>query len=240
MPPAQETAVEPDGTSFTLVRDGGKEQPIIFLQQIDVNAGGDLPAEAVAALTFRGYCGKEAMNDIEGRIVVCFANRRTGLPSSTERIANVRTGKARGILRVDDPYFTIEPARWPSAYARTVASGEAASTRPAVAPLLVLRLSAEVFPSLLEGTGQDAAAILRAGGHKEILPSFDIPARLRMRTRSTQRSYSSPNILAVLPGSDPVLKNEYVVISAHLTATGTGLRFREISSTTERSMTPPM
>ena len=162
------------------------------------------------------------MNDIEGRIVVCFGNRRTGLPSGAERTANARAGKARGILNVDDPYFTIEPSRWPSAYARAVATGDASATRQTRTPLIVLRLSAEVFPSLLEGTGHDAAAILKSGGHKEALPSFDIPARLRVRTRFTQRSYSSPNILAVLPGNDPVLKNEYVVISAHLDGYGYG------------------
>lgn len=220
--PLHETAVEPAGTSFTLLRASGREQPISFLQQIDINPREDLPAEAEAALTFRGYCGKEAMNDIEGRIVVCFGNRRTGLPRAAERTANARMGKARGILSVDDPYFTIEPARWPSAYARAVATGETATTRLALTPLLVLRLSAEFFPSLLEGTGRDAKAILSAGGHKEVLPSFDIPASLRVRTRFTRRSYSSPNVLAVLPGSDPVLKNEYVVISAHLDGYGYG------------------
>jgi Zn-dependent M28 family amino/carboxypeptidase len=39
---------------------------------------------------------------------------------------------------------------------------------------------------------------------------------------TTERDISSPNILAVLPGSDPKLKAEYVVIAAHLDGYGFG------------------
>ena len=77
-----------------------------------------------------------------------------------------------------------------------------------------MRLSSTIFPKLLEGTAQDAAAILLAGGRQEVLPSFDIPAKLRVRLHLTQRSYSSPNVLAVLPGADPNLRNQYIVIAA--------------------------
>ncbi len=223
--PMHESAVDSDGTSFTLVRDRGGVQPIAFLQQITINAAPGLPAEIEAPLTFRGYCGTEAMKEIDGKIVVCFGTQRQGLPNGAERTANARAGRARGILNVDDPYFTIEPPRWPAAYARTVALNDAeaaaANAQPGD-PLLVMRLSAQVLPSLLEGTGHDSAAILAAGGHQQTLASFDLPARLRVRLHLTQRSYSSPNILALLSGTDPGLKNEYVVIAAHLDGYGYG------------------
>ncbi len=85
-----------------------------------------------------------------------------------------------------------------------------------------MRLSAEAFPALLEGSGQDAAAILAAGGREQPLASFDIPARLRVRVHLTRRSFRSPNVIAMLPGSDPALKNQYIVISAHLDGYGYG------------------
>ena len=222
--PLHEAAIDPDRTSFTLVRDRSGEQPIAFLQQININAAPGLPSETEAPLTFRGYCGKEAMQQIDGKIVICFGTQRQGLPSAAERAANARAGRARGILNVDDPYFTIEPPRWPAAYARTVAldDAEAAASAQPGEPLLVMRLSAEVLPGLLEGSGQDSAAILAAGGHQQALASFDLPARLRVRLHLTQRSYSSPNVLATLPGTDPGLKNEYVVIAAHLDGYGYG------------------
>jgi hypothetical protein len=217
--PLHEVAVQAAGTSFTLLHDHGGEQPIAFLQQITINAAAGLPPETEAPLTFRGYCGQEAMQEVDGKIVVCFGTQRQGLPNGAERVANARAGHARGIINLDDPYFTIEPPRWPAAYARTVALGAAQTPGN---PLLAMRLSAEALPSLLEGSGHDSAAILAAGGHKEALASFDIPARLRVRLHITQRSYNSPNVLAALPGTDPALKNEYVVIAAHLDGYGYG------------------
>src|SRR5665213_114921 len=92
--PLHEAAVDADGTSFTLVRDRGSEQPIAFLQQITINAAPGLPAETEAPLTFRGYCGKEAMREIDGKIVVCFGTQRQNLPSGAERTANARAGRA--------------------------------------------------------------------------------------------------------------------------------------------------
>jgi len=220
--PLHEVAVDRDGTSFTLLRDHGSDFPIDFLEQITIAAAANLPAETEARLTFRGYCGKDAMKDIAGQIVVCFGTSRQGLPSGAERVANARAGNAKGIVNVDDPYFTIEPPRWPAAYARSVALGAAPLQSAGGSPLLIIRLSSTVFSKLLEGTGQDAAAILAAGGHKDELKSFDIPARLRVRLHTTQRSYSSPNVLAVLPGSDPGLRDQYVVIAAHLDGYGYG------------------
>jgi len=201
-----------DTATFTVERDHGAALPIEFLQQITVTPSTGLPPETEAPLTFRGYCGKEAMKDITGKIVVCFGTQRQGLPAGAERTANARAGNAAGILTVDDPYFTIEPPRWPAAYARTVSL-----TAPSANPLLTMRLSSKVFPALIEGAGQDAAAVLMAGGHKEALKSFDIPARLRIHTHVTQKAYSSPNVLATLPGGP-----EYVVIAAHLDGYGYG------------------
>ncbi|WP_025587595.1 M28 family metallopeptidase [Sphingomonas sp. UNC305MFCol5.2] len=36
-----------------------------------------------------------------------------------------------------------------------------------------------------------------------------------------KRIYKAPNVIGILPGSDPVLRNEYVVLSAHLDHVGT-------------------
>jgi Peptidase family M28 len=221
--PMHEVAVETGGTSFTLLRDHGRDLLIEFLQQITISATPNLPPETGAPLTFRGYCGKDEMKNIRGKFVVCIGTRRQGLPSGAERMTNAREGSARGVINVDDPYFTIEPPRWPSAYARSVTLDTTLEhMAPSSNPLLAMSLSSQIFPKLLEGTNQDPAAILAAGGQKETLPSFDIPARLDIRLHLTQRIYRSPNVLAVLPGTDPTLKSEYTVIAAHLDGYGYG------------------
>lgn len=221
--PMHEVAVTPEGTSFTLVRPDGSETALTFLQQITFTPIEDLPTRMEAALTFRGYCGKDAMADIAGRFVVCLGTQRDGLPGGAERAANAREGKALGLINIDDPYFAIEPPRWPFAYARTVRlQAQREVVNKSLAPLATLRISAQAVDALFAGTGQDAAAILKLGGTKQRLPNFDIPATLRVRLSLTQRDISSPNVLATLPGSDPKLGREYVVIAAHLDGYGFG------------------
>src|SRR5579872_5282266 len=219
--PMHELAVLPQGTRFSLVSSGGVETLLQFLQQITIAPAEDLPPKFEATLTFRGYCGKEAMADIAGKIVVCFGTQRQGLPNSTQRATNARDGNAIGIISVDDPYFTIEPPRWPYAYARSVTL-RTAQPKPHTAPLAAMRLSAEAFATLIRGTGQDAAAILKAGGAKQPLPNFEVPGTLRVQLQTTRRDISSPNVIAKLSGSDAKLKNEYLVVSAHLDGYGYG------------------
>lgn len=219
--PMHEVSVEPQGTSFTLLNRDGGEVPLRFLEEITVAPNASLASATTAALTFRGYCGKDAMEAVAGKIVVCFGTQRTGLPTGAERVANARAGKAAGLINVDDPYFSIEPPRWPWAYARTVSLGPALS-RGEGDGLLLMRMSAAAFTSMLDATGKDVAAILASGGKKDPLGSFEIEKQMRVKLRLAQRAYSSPNVLAMLPGSDATLKNEYVVIAAHLDGYGYG------------------
>jgi Zn-dependent M28 family amino/carboxypeptidase len=217
-----EIAVAPEGTSFTLIGANGAETAVKFLQQITITPAENLAVQFEAPLTFRGYCGKEAMAEIAGKIVVCFGTQRQGLPNGSVRAANAREGGAVGLISVDDPYFSIEPPRWPYAYARSVTLRMQPAEKAPAAPLASMRLSAEAFATLLAGTGQDAAAILKAGGSKQPLSNFEILSKLRVQVHVTQRDISSANILAKLPGSDAKLKNEFVVIAAHLDGYGFG------------------
>ncbi|MEO9055309.1 MAG: M28 family peptidase [Steroidobacteraceae bacterium] len=220
--PMHQIDVVPDGTCFSLVGANGAETALRFLQQITIAPADNLAPKFEAALTFRGYCGKDAMADIAGKIVVCFGTQRAGLPNGSVRASNAREGGALGLISVDDPYFTIEPPRWPYAYARSVTLRMPQGEKTHAAPLASMRLSAESFATVLAGTGQDAAAILKTGGSKQPLPSFDILSGLRVSVHVTQRDISSPNIVATLPGSDAKLKNEFVVIAAHLDGYGYG------------------
>lgn len=44
---------------------------------------------------------------------------------------------------------------------------------------------------------------------------FDLPMEIKLESKSTHKFISSPNVAATLEGSDPILKNQYVVYSAH-------------------------
>jgi Zn-dependent M28 family amino/carboxypeptidase len=218
-----EIAASEHGTDFTLVRPDGSRTKLKFLEDITYVPAANAPAQLEGALTFRGYCGQNEMEDVAGKIVVCFGTQRANLPSASSRIANARAGRALGVVSVDDPYFTIEPPRWPAAYARTVSlRSDSTAAGDGVGPFCVMRISATAFAAFVKGTGHDVTGLLEDGGAQQRLPSFEIPSRLQLHIRQGERDISSPNVLAVLPGVNPNTRNEYVVVSAHLDGYGFG------------------
>src|SRR5205823_1118056 len=48
------------------------------------------------------------------------------------------------------------------------------------------------------------------------LPRFSLPVSIRATIRMLKHAVESSNVVARLEGSDPNLKNEYVVLSAHI------------------------
>ena len=52
--------------------------------------------------------------------------------------------------------------------------------------------------------------------------SFDLPVTAKIHLVTEHRAISSPNVVAILEGSDPKRKSEYVVYSAHLDHLGIG------------------
>ena len=46
--------------------------------------------------------------------------------------------------------------------------------------------------------------------------AFPLPWRVRLQTVSTQTTYESPNIIGEIVGSDPALRDQYVVYTAHV------------------------
>ena len=72
------------------------------------------------------------------------------------------------------------------------------------------------FPLLLEGTGHNADELLALLKDGKPLPHFDLPLRLSARVDAKVSDIVSENVVGVLPGSDPKLRDECVVLSAHL------------------------
>ncbi len=194
--------------------------PLRFLHDITVRPSETLPADIKAPLVFRGYCERAAMTDIKGKVVVCFDTRRTGMATGAERVQAAAEGGALGVIQVDDPLFTLEPPRWPDAYARTVTlDGQPASGPKGFA---IMRMSDQAFTRMLAGTGRNARQILEDGGRQKGLETFDIPARLNAHIAVTTQDLVSPNVIGLAPGSDPALKAQVVVLSAHLDGYGRG------------------
>ena len=219
--PVHEVRVETAGTSVLVERGDRSATSLRFLHEISVRPTDALPATISAAMSFRGYCSAAEMGaDMRGKVAICFGGRRKGVPGGAERLKAAADAGAVGLIAVDDPGFTVEPARWPDAYARTVSLRDA---EPPPAPgLAVMRASPETFAKLVEGSGRSAAEVLKAGAASQPLPTFDVPGTLRARFALSRRDYTSDNVLGLLPGTDPALSPQVVVVSAHLDGYGFG------------------
>ncbi|MGZ3375015.1 MAG: M28 family peptidase [Phenylobacterium sp.] len=221
--PVHESRVEAEGTwisTFPKGHDVG--MPLSFLQQVSVRATDALPSDKAitVALTFRGYCAPADLADVKGKAVLCFNTKRAGLPTAGQRISAAEKAGAAVLIQIDDPYFTIEPPRWPAAYARTVTI--AGSAPPAAPALPVLTISATAFAEIAQDSGRDIDAILKLGGAQKPLPSFDLSRSFGASFHVTHRDYAAKNVIAVLPGRDPRLKSQYLALSAHLDGYGYG------------------
>ncbi len=75
---------------------------------------------------------------------------------------------------------------------------------------------------LFAGTGHTWSEILAAADAGKPLPHFPIPAELRAKVAVKRGKVESQNVAAIYPGSDPKLKDEYVIMSAHLDHVGVG------------------
>ncbi|WP_052215923.1 M28 family peptidase [Sphingomonas sp. ERG5] len=194
--------------------------PLRLLHDITLRPSPNMPRALNAPLAFRGYCGGEALGDVRGKVVLCYGWRRAGLTSAAERYTAVEAAGAIGIVTIADPGFTIEPMQWPVAYARTVAPVGAPA--PAADRLFAATLNPAALPRLLAGSGHNVGALIRTGSAGAPLANFDLPLPFAAKVGLRRRLITSANVLGMLPGTDPMLRNQYVVLSAHLDGYGRG------------------
>jgi hypothetical protein len=91
---------------------------------------------------------------------------------------------------------------------------EEAGPAPALSEFILMRPDAAV--ELLSGTGLDP---LTGTGEYTTGPMEGVDLSFDLR-HTEEPGYVSPNVVGFLPGSDPVLKDEYIVVTAHLDHVG--------------------
>jgi hypothetical protein len=118
-----------------------------------------------------------------------------------------RAAEAAGVVAVLDPAFNPASIQ--------MLSGMTAQQS---APLPLYGVSHTSLAPALTAAGIDLAQ-LRA---TEPASPVELPLDLVLRTASGRIPVAVPNVVGVLPGSDPVLRDEYVVFSAHIDHVGIG------------------
>jgi hypothetical protein len=127
------------------------------------------------------------------------------------------------IISIDNPSAT-EPFHWPAAYARSVVIGDGHSgTTETERVTYQFRISADAAAKLFSANPDHPySALLHDAESGASLPTFTLAASLSGKLSASEKDISSPNILAILPGSDPKLAPEFVALSAHLDGYGYG------------------
>ncbi len=190
----------------------------------DITTSATVPESVEGALVYRGYCGADALGDVRGKLVVCHATRREGLPSDQDRRAALTAAGAAGMIAIADPGFTIEPPRWPFAYVRSVSlAGPAPARRGGNSTLASFTLNAAALGKVIAGSGQNADSLDRPRERRAPAPVVRHP-RPVPRHRSRPRGVRCSRLTSweCLPGSDPALADQAIVLSAHLDGYGYG------------------
>lgn len=167
--------------------------------------------------------------DVRGKIVVVLYDMPKGLPS--ELSAHLQSSKAttaaeRGAIGV----LTLLPAQArpaPWSYLMTFlgepqmkwtdAQGRPQSDAKGLA--FEGYLSTPMSDALFAGAPMTAEAV-QTQGASERVAGFPLQGRMAGTITTSAEMVESPNVVGVLEGSDPVLKNEYVVVMGHLDHVG--------------------
>jgi Zn-dependent M28 family amino/carboxypeptidase len=169
--------------------------------------------------------------DVKGKVIVYVTGGPADLPGPIK--AHYQSGEERrkalgkagviGTIAIPNPKSAEVP------WSRTAASRfqprmELRDPGGDVAPPLQVGITFNpAFAELLfKDSGHTFAEILTALNAGKPLPHFPLTVKVDARVGMTRSEAKSENIVGLLPGSDPQLKNEYVVVSAHLDHLGIG------------------
>lgn len=229
--------VEKD-SSLTLVRNGQME-PLTLGEDAIFNTRIDLAPSLDAPLAFAGYGLTVPENgyddlaglDLHGKVAVIFSGAPAEIPgalashyqSAGERWKAMYKAGAVGIISIPNPEFMDIP--W-SRISANRAHPNMALKDQEFDETSGQQLAATFNPAqagkLFEGSGHTLPEILQLLKDRKQLPRFPLAVSIKSRAAVNKKEIESDNLVAQLPGSDPKLKNEYVVLSAHLDHLGIG------------------
>jgi Peptidase family M28 len=230
--------IDPVDSHITLLTEIGPE-PLVLGREVIIGLQVDPPSLVEAELVFAGYglsipeaqYDDFADLDVRGKLVIFLGGTPRSLSgtflahvrSPAERSAQLRRKGAIGsiwILNSDDP-----DREW-ARLARSQFQPSVMLADPMMNDGRELKLFLYVNPKyadgFLAGSGHSLKEIRDADAAGEPLPRFSIPRKLRAELSIKRTTLVSPNVLAVLPGTDLTLSNEHVVFSAHLDHLGIG------------------
>ena len=228
------------GSSLTL-GEGATAETLVYGKDFLLHPYYYSAASAVTApLVFAGYgiyapelhYDDYGNTDVKGRIVVYFDQAPAIFPSNERAyFSSAATKYAEAVKRGAVGVITLSPngnaAAWEAGakragqgtYRWADANGRLQPDFPELK--VIAALNPALSGKLFAGTGHDWQTIVdkaKAGEPQ----SFPLMTKANMKVTTTLTDVRTSNLIGVIPGSDPVLKKQYIVYTAHLDHFGIG------------------
>jgi hypothetical protein len=240
--PLRKGQIVENQSSLTLERNG-KSQTLVYGRDYYLNP--DLlrtQHQVSAPLVFVGYgvsapelrYDDYAKIDVKGKIVVCLngapasfpSNPRAYFSSAATKYADAVERGAVGMITFNPPGY--QRSSWEAAVRRAKSGvfrwlDKDGTPSNAFTQLEgIASLSESGVEALFAGAPQSLERVL-ANAQANKPQAFNLPSTVRIQTATRHQPIQSSNVIGVLPGSDPALKNEYVTYVAHMDHFGIGV-----------------
>jgi len=225
---------------------GDRETPLVIGEDAVLSTRMQQPARVEAPLIFLGYglnLPESNYNDfdskelprsaLKGKIIVIVNGGPADLPAPLKSYARtapliraIRAAGALGVISIPTPKSM--DFGWQRIASNSAQPGMrlAAISEDTIdsrqKDLFTATYNPDQAEKLFQGSPHTFAEILALTDAQKPLPRFPLARSLRATITTENTQVESPNIAAMLSGSDPTLRSQYVIVSAHLDHLGVG------------------
>ncbi|HMJ93471.1 MAG TPA: M28 family metallopeptidase [Allosphingosinicella sp.] len=226
------------GPSSAALVSNGVAVPISIPRDMIIGRGdGRRPDMVDAPLVFVGYglhipeAGHDdfAGVDLAGKIAVVIGGGPAEISGAlksharSQRARLLEEGGAVGMIALTTPKAIEIP--WSRSMGSASQSGmyfADAELRDLRKPFVSASFNSETAEKLFARSGRSFAEVSALADASKPVPGFALGQSLRASIATRHAPVRSNNVVGVIPGSDPALRNEYVILSAHFDHLGVG------------------
>ncbi len=224
-------------SSLQLVRPGGVVENVELGEEATFSMRIEPSPNVEAPIVFAGY-GLQVPEskhddlaglDLKGKIVLLLTGGPSSIPGpllahyQSIRWEYLKKAGAVGVFSIQNPKGQDIP--WDrsklSRFMPAVAIAD-----PALDETLGQQTAVTINPARAErfftGSGHTFKELLALSNDGKVLPRFAIPATARVKVAIDAKTIESDNVIGILRGTDPKLRAESVVVSAHIDHVGVG------------------
>lgn len=222
-----------EGTPALALVSGGKREALAFGTEAAVRPSiTERERRIDAPLVFVGWGISDARYrfddyrglDLKGKIAVAFSGTPKGLPSEVaahlgqQKDEFAAAAGAIGLIEIEPsagaPGGTVRSALRPRVTDWVDAQGRTGNTAPGLR--LRAGVSEETAGKLFAGAARSLAAVRAEAGRGGHPRGFALKPRFTLQDRMKWEEFTSPAVLGLLPGANPKLRAETVILMGHL------------------------